>query len=47
MFCGSPRRYEPLYFRSPPMMCVKELNGSCTGYENAVAQAPDGLFLTC
>jgi hypothetical protein len=47
VFCGSPRRYEPRYFRSPPMMGVKELNGSCTGYENAVAQAPDGLFLTC
>jgi len=47
VFCGSPRRYEPRYFRSPPMMGVKELNGSCAGYENAVAQAPDGQFLTC
>lgn len=46
-FCGAPRRYEPRYFRSPPMMGVKELNASCEGYENAVAQAPDGQFLTC
>lgn len=47
VFCGSPRRYEPRYFRSPPMVGVKDLGGSCTGYENYVAQAPDGLFLTC
>lgn len=47
VFCGSPRRYEPRYFRSPPMVGVKELGGSCGGYENYVAQAPDGLFLTC
>ncbi len=47
VFCGSPRRYEPRFFRSPPMMGVKNLNADCTGYENDVAQAPDGLFLTC
>lgn len=47
VFCGSPRRYEPRYFRSPPMVGVKELDTSCAGYENSVAQAPDGLFLTC
>ena len=47
VFCGSPRRYEPRYFRSPPMMGVRELNSSCSANENAVAQAPDGLFLTC
>ena len=47
VFCGSPRRYEPRYFRSPPMMGVKDLNGNCSGNENSVAQAPDGLFLTC
>lgn len=47
VFCGSPRRYEPRYFRSPPMVGIKELSSSCTGYENYVAQAPDGLFLTC
>ncbi|CAN3127586.1 Secreted protein [Mycobacterium sp. smrl_JER01] len=47
VFCGSPRRYEPRYFRSPSMMGIKELGANCTGYENRVAQAPDGLFLTC
>ncbi len=47
VFCGSPRRYEPRYFRSLPMAGIKELNTSCTGYENHVAQAPDGRFLTC
>lgn len=47
VFCGSPRRYEPRYFRSPSMAGVKELNSSCEGYETWVAQAPDGLFLSC
>lgn len=47
VFCGSPRRYEPRYFRSPPMMGIRELNSSCSANENSVAQAPDGLFLTC
>ncbi|CAN5583008.1 hypothetical protein BH10ACT9_BH10ACT9_30020 [soil metagenome] len=47
VFCGSPRRYEPRYFRSPPMMGVKEENTPCDGYLNDVAQAPDGLFLSC
>lgn len=47
VFCGSPRRYEPRYFRSPPMYGIKDLGSSCTGYEFAVAQAPDGLFLSC
>lgn len=47
VFCGSPRRYEPRFFRSPPMVGIKEHKSSCTGYENYVAQAPDGLFLTC
>lgn len=47
VFCGSPRRYEPRYFRSPSMAGVKELNTSCTGYENWVAQGVDGLFLMC
>ncbi len=47
VFCGSPRRYEPRYFRSPSMAGVKEFNASCAGYENWVAQGPDGLFLTC
>jgi hypothetical protein len=47
VFCGSPRRYEPRYFRSPSMAGVKELGTSCAGYENWVAQAPDGLYLSC
>ncbi|TDO07105.1 hypothetical protein [Mycolicibacterium sp. BK556] len=47
IFCGSPRRYAPRYFRSPPMVGVKNFNDDCTGYENSVAQAPDGMFLTC
>lgn len=47
LFCGSPRRYEPRYFRSPPMMGIKELNSNCSGNEFDVAQAPDGMFLTC
>jgi hypothetical protein len=47
MFCGSPRRYQPRWFRSPPMAGVKEENADCTPYLNYVAQAPDGLFLIC
>ena len=47
VFCGSPRRYDPRYFRSPPMVGVKEFNSNCSGNESYVAQAPDGLFLTC
>ena len=47
VFCGSPRRYEPRYFRSPSMAGVKNLNDACVGRENQVAQAPDGLFLSC
>jgi hypothetical protein len=47
VFCGSPRRYAPRYFRSPPMAGIKDENSNCVGYENYVAQAPDGLFLTC
>lgn len=47
MFCGSPRRYQPRWFRSPPMAGVKEENANCQNYQNYVAQAPDGLFLVC
>jgi hypothetical protein len=47
VFCGSPRRYEPRYFRSPPMRGVKDESTSCEGFQNAVAQSPDGLFLSC
>jgi hypothetical protein len=47
MFCGSPRRYQPRWFRSPPMAGIKQENADCTQYQNYVAQAPDGLFLVC
>ncbi|HET6736395.1 hypothetical protein [Mycobacterium sp.] len=47
VFCGSPRRYEPRWFRSPEMHGIKEENSQCSTYEGEVAQAPDGLFLTC
>ncbi|TLH74251.1 hypothetical protein C1S82_11780 [Mycolicibacterium cosmeticum] len=47
VFCGSPRRYEPRYFRSPPLKGVRAENSPCEGALNTVAQAPDGLFLTC
>lgn len=47
MFCGSPRRYEPRWFRSPPMVGIKDENSDCHQYMNYVAQAPDGLFLVC
>jgi hypothetical protein len=47
VFCGSPRRYAPRYFRSPPMLGVKEENSPCHGDDFSVAQSPDGLFLSC
>ncbi|MDT5240880.1 MAG: hypothetical protein QOG79_6535 [Mycobacterium sp.] len=47
VFCGSPRRFAPRYFRSPSMAGIKELDSNCVGYDNNVAQAPDGMFLTC
>src|ERR1700739_1606831 len=45
MFCGSPRRYEPRWFRSPPMAGNKEKKNDCTKFQNYVAQAPGCLFL--
>jgi hypothetical protein len=47
MFCGSPRRYQPRWFRSAPMAGIKEENADCHQWLNYVAQAPDGLFLVC
>lgn len=48
MFCGSPRRYEPRWFRSPPMVGIKKLDDNCTDWpEYNVAQGPDGMFLVC
>jgi hypothetical protein len=47
VYCASPRRYEPRWFRSPEMHGIKEENTRCNEYTREVAQAPDGLFLTC
>lgn len=47
VFCGSPRRYAPRYFRTMPMVGIKELGTSCRGMIDNMAQAPDGLFLSC
>jgi hypothetical protein len=47
VFCGSPRRYDSRWFRSPEMHGVKNENDFCNGQDGDVAQAPDGLFLTC
>lgn len=47
VYCGSPRRYEPRWFRSPEMHGIKEENSKCDEYVGEVAQAPDGLFLAC
>lgn len=47
VFCGSARRYEPRWFRSPPMAGIRTEGSDCTNYLDYVAQAPDGLFLAC
>jgi hypothetical protein len=47
VFCGSPRRYEPRWFRSPEMHGIKLEGDLCPAQDGDVAQAPDGLFLTC
>ncbi len=47
VFCGSPRRYEPRWFRSPPMAGIRDENSVCVDPQYMVAQAPDGLFLNC
>ncbi len=47
VFCGSPRRYESRWFRSPEMHGVKNEDDLCPALDGQVAQAPDGLFLTC
>src|SRR6476469_11021948 len=47
VFCGSPRRYEPRWFRSPEMHGIKNEGDFCPAFDGEVAQAPDGLFLTC
>jgi hypothetical protein len=47
VFCGSPRRYHERWWRSPRLVGIKEEGTDCGPYINLVAQAPDGLFLTC
>src|SRR4051812_27505893 len=32
VFCGSPRRSAPRFFRSPPMQGVRDENSPCTGF---------------
>ncbi|MCP9273338.1 hypothetical protein [Mycolicibacterium arenosum] len=47
VFCGSPRRYEPRWFRSTELRGVKIEGSNCSGRDGEMAQAPDGLFLSC
>lgn len=47
LFCSSPRRYAPRWFRSPALAGIRDENTRCTSELNMVAQAPDGLFLMC
>lgn len=47
LFCSSPRRIHARWFRSPRMVGIKLEGDDCNEYLNYVAQAPDGLFLTC
>ena len=47
LFCGSPRRYAPRWFRTTSLLGVKLEGSSCSGRDGMMAQAPDGLFLSC
>ena len=47
LFCGSPRRKQPRWFRSTELRGVKIEGGNCSGRDGEMAQAPDGLFLSC
>ncbi len=47
VFCGSPRRYDPRWFRTTSLLGVKAEGSSCSGRDGMMAQAPDGLFLSC
>jgi hypothetical protein len=47
VYCGSPRRLAPRWFRTLEVRGIKDLNTDCSGYDYEMAQAPDGLFLTC
>ncbi len=47
VFCGSPRRLAPRWFRSTELRGVKIEGSNCSGRDGEMAQAPDGLFLSC
>ena len=47
VFCGSPRRYEPRWFRTTELRGIRTEGSGCSGREGEMAQAPDGLFLSC
>lgn len=47
VFCGSPRRKTPRWFRSVELRGVKIEGSNCSGRDGEMAQAPDGLFLYC
>lgn len=47
VFCGAPRRLAPRWFRSNELRGVKLEGSPCPGSEGEMAQAPDGLFLSC
>jgi hypothetical protein len=47
VFCGSPRRKDPRWFRTTNMLGVKFEGSNCSGRDGSMAQAPDGLFLSC
>ncbi len=47
LFCGSPRRYDPRWFRTTAVLGVKLEGSNCSSHDGMMAQAPDGLFLSC
>lgn len=47
VFCGSPRRKAPRWFRSLEVRGIKTEGANCSGRDGEMAQAPDGLFLSC
>jgi hypothetical protein len=47
LFCGSPRRYDPRWFRTTAVLGVKSEGSNCSTHDGMMAQAPDGLFLSC
>lgn len=47
VFCDSARGLPPRYFRSPPLVGIRQYNTPCPRAYTEVAQAPDGLFLIC